>query len=211
MGGPATASNDAPHAPPASSSSSSTWADTPYRLIAETGKLKRNDIPSGHCCTEVALEMALVHNVILRAFNSIYNQAPHVPPSRQRAFLTYNDVAFHFLQHHHKTEETDFFVKIEQITPSMKGFWDRALEQHHAFEQGAKVYKDWLDAVRRGEAEYDGKHLQSLIDGFMPTLHQHLFDEIEMLINLSVLDSQELHNFFEAFKKRAIAGVDPFR
>jgi len=181
----------------------------PYALIPTTGKGSRPDVPESHACVRVAVEMAMIHNVILRAINSIHQQAPYVPLAQQNAFVRYNTVVFGALSHHHDNEERFFFPELDELLGT-KGFAQSAVEQHHAFEAGAQDYKAWLDKVEAKQAPYHAEKLRSLLDGFMPILRQHLVDELELLLDLKSLDSDRLATFAQEFQKGAVKGVDPF-
>ena len=65
------------------------WVDTPFALFKIHGQ------PSGPVCANpgvlsVAIEMANVHNVLLRPLNATYHQAPFVElPSDVADFMLY--------------------------------------------------------------------------------------------------------------------------
>lgn len=73
--------------------------------------------------------MALVHNVIIRGYNSIYQQAPRIHQHDVRDFIGYclawNDMV---LNHHH-SEETILFPLLEQGA-GVPGLMDTDKDEH---------------------------------------------------------------------------------
>lgn len=73
--------------------------------------------------------MALVHNIIIRGFNSIYLQAPKVKQDDVVDFLHYCQ-AWHVLMiGHHDSEESILFPGIEEAT-GVKGIMDADVQEH---------------------------------------------------------------------------------
>ena len=68
--------------------------------------------------------MALLHNLMLRAFNSSYNQCLGVRPATEdaRNFLHYNQVLYEQIQEHHDHEEKVLFPALEKLT-GQKALW----------------------------------------------------------------------------------------
>jgi hemerythrin-like domain-containing protein len=79
--------------------------------------------------TKGASHMALIHNAILRGFNSIYQQAPHVKPTDHADFIGYSLAWFTFVKGHHDDEEANLFPKVEEVL-GKKGIWDDTLKEH---------------------------------------------------------------------------------
>lgn len=127
----------------------------------------------------MGLEMVTVHNCLIRGINSIYLQCINVERSSASipAFIKYASVWGRVLSLHHTTEEKWIFPEIEEITGE-RGIMDASVQQHHAFEEGVKAYTDYLKNADTGEEKYDGAKLKTIIDSFMPSLRQHLQDEI---------------------------------
>lgn len=59
--------------------------------------------------------MALLHNSILRGYNSIYLQAPHIQEADKAAFIGYSLTWFKFVKSHHDDEEETLFTKVEEL------------------------------------------------------------------------------------------------
>lgn len=184
------------------------WADTPYALLPMPGQ------PGAPTCANpdvlaTCIEMANVHNLLLRGLNSIYLQAPHVTkPADIADLLFYTHAWTGTVHHHHSLEEKIFFPQMEVLAKEagLEGVtMEGNVEQHHAFERGLEETKKWVEEVRAGKQEYDGKKLVAYIDSFAPTLTQHLHDEIETLVKLDKCDGKKVKN---ALKETAEAGLD---
>lgn len=59
--------------------------------------------------------MALLHNSILRGYNSIYNQIPHILDADKGDFVGYSLTWHKFVKSHHDDEEANLFAKIEDL------------------------------------------------------------------------------------------------
>lgn len=73
--------------------------------------------------------MALVHNVLIRAYNSIYLQATRVRPEDVADFLHYCLAWYMMLKGHHDGEEEVYFPGIEKAT-GVKGIMDSEVHEH---------------------------------------------------------------------------------
>ena len=74
--------------------------------------------------TTGATHMALLHNSILRGYNSIYLQAPHVQEADKAAFIGYSLTWFKFVKSHHDDEEETLFTKVEELLNDKEVFAD---------------------------------------------------------------------------------------
>jgi hypothetical protein len=124
--------------------------------------------------------MAVLHNGIIRGLNSIYLQAPHLSPSDHADFILYCQGWSGLLHAHHHGEETMVFPEIEAKT-GVAGIMEINVSQHHAFQAGLDAFDQYLLTP---PAEFSGKRLVELIDGFAPVLVQHLAEEIPTLVAL---------------------------
>ncbi|KAF2259918.1 hypothetical protein CC78DRAFT_536757 [Lojkania enalia] len=151
--------------------------------------------------------MALVHNCIIRALNSIYLQAPHIQPSDHKSFIAYCLAAHDGLQAHHDGEEEFFFPKIEHIT-GRKGLMDGNVQQHEAFHSGFHAWGQWLQDARSGKTEFDGEKCVALMDAFVAPLSTHLADEIPTLLALSQFGaSLDLKSLSKAEGDKVMGGL----
>jgi len=73
--------------------------------------------------------MALLHNAVLRGFNSVYLQAPHVLPQDYADFVGYSLAWYRLVKSHHDDEEAELFPKVEHVL-NEKGIWDETLHEH---------------------------------------------------------------------------------
>jgi hypothetical protein len=159
------------------------YADHPYPLIPTPTSLKLGKGEKTDIFDDVASTMALVHNMMIRGLNAIYLQAPHILPSDAKPFCQFA-IRWHTLIHiHHAGEEEDLFRNIEEMAGE-KGIMDSNVEQHHAFHEGLAEFRAYVTACAVGKETYDGGKLVRIIDGFGPTLVEHLGDEIPSLENL---------------------------
>jgi hemerythrin-like domain-containing protein len=65
--------------------------------------------------TTGATHMCLLHNSILRGYNSIYQQAAHVQDADKAAFVGYALTWYKFVKSHHDDEEETLFTKVEEL------------------------------------------------------------------------------------------------
>jgi hemerythrin-like domain-containing protein len=79
--------------------------------------------------TTGATHMAHIHNAILRGYNSIYLQAPHVTHEDKSEFVGYAQAWFRFVKTHHDDEEKELFPAVEAIIGT-KGIWKETHEEH---------------------------------------------------------------------------------
>jgi hemerythrin-like domain-containing protein len=127
--------------------------------------------------------MALAHNILIRGLNSIYRQAPYVKPEEQKDFVGYAQNFVNVLSVHHASEEESFFPDVEKMSGEA-GVMEKNVEQHHEFHDGLHELQDYLGKVADGVKTYDGQYLVKVIDGFGPSLSQHLAEEIQCLLEL---------------------------
>ena len=183
---------------------------TPFSLISETGALQRTDIPAEHAVVHIAQQMALIHNTILRALNSSYNQCLAVKAGTSDAddSLFYNQRIFNMLHEHHMDEEERMFPAIEELA-GVRGLMDQNIEQHKAFEGGVERFREYV--YSRSMKDYDGLELQGLIDGFGSVVTIHLHDEIPSLLGLKNLNSAELMTIWNTGERAAHSRVDQYK
>jgi hemerythrin-like domain-containing protein len=81
--------------------------------------------------TEFASHMALVHNIIIRGYNSMYLQAPKVKAADAHDFLHYCQAWYEFVVGHHDSEESVLFPGIEKAT-GVEGIMDGDVQEHGA-------------------------------------------------------------------------------
>jgi hypothetical protein len=76
-----------------------------------------------------ASHMCMVHNSILRGYNSIYHQAPHVTEANRPAFLGYCLAWHKFPKTHTENEDNSLFVNMEDLLGD-KTIFDESHREH---------------------------------------------------------------------------------
>ncbi|KAH8723461.1 hypothetical protein GQ44DRAFT_570743, partial [Phaeosphaeriaceae sp. PMI808] len=136
------------------------WADKPFELVPIPGQ------PGAPSCSNpgllsVCIEMANVHNTLLRGLNSIYLQAPHVSQPVDIADLMLYTKAWAETVHvHHSHEESLFFPRVLELAKEAglaDHLMDQNIDQHHTFEPKLQETLAWAEEVRKGKKEYDSK------------------------------------------------------
>ncbi|EUC33856.1 hypothetical protein COCCADRAFT_95040 [Bipolaris zeicola 26-R-13] len=187
------------------------WADTPFALLKIPGT-PGAPTSSNPGILHVCIEMANVHNLLLRGLNSIYNQAPFVTlPGDISDLMLYTTAWADTIHHHHSAEETLFFPQVEALAKAAGQECDMAgnVAQHQGFEGGMAEMVAWAKRVRDGEVQYDAEVLKGLIDGFAPLLTQHLHEEIETLVGLEKCDGEEVRRAMKETADEGAKTADP--
>ncbi|KAI6083720.1 hypothetical protein F4821DRAFT_185091 [Hypoxylon rubiginosum] len=159
------------------------YTDTPLAAIHtpefETGK--KNPF------TLEASKMVISHNSFIRGFNSIYQQAPRVPPADKLDFAQYA-IAWHdCMEAHHRYEEDDFFPNVDKAA-GKSGLMDFAVHEHAAFHDGLERFKTYL--VKEG-GSFSASELIAIMDSFKDPLHSHLKAEPPAIAALAKYDTPE--------------------
>jgi hypothetical protein len=76
--------------------------------------------------------MAHIHNAILRGYNSIYLQAPHISDVDKPAFIGYALTWFRFVKSHHDSEEFELFPKVEDML-HRNDIWGVTHDEHRMY------------------------------------------------------------------------------
>lgn len=161
----------------------------------------------------VAIEMANVHNLLLRGLNSIYLQAPMViEPTDIADFMLYIKAWVDTVHHHHLAEESMLFPEIEKIAQEAKGIenvMSANISQHHLFESKLIETAKYAQDVSDKKEKYDSKRLKMLIDEFAPVLTQHLHEEIETLLKLEDYDGTKISKAMKDCAEEGGRTADP--
>jgi hemerythrin-like domain-containing protein len=86
--------------------------------------------------TKGASHMALLHNAILRGYNSIYQQAPYVQQADKSDFVGYALTWHKLVKTHHDDEEATLFTKVEELLDD-KNLWEHTHQEHGAYCSGS--------------------------------------------------------------------------
>jgi len=124
-----------------------------------------------------AVDMSLIHNVFIRALNSIHRTAPIIKNKDKVAFAGYCLTFAQLVHEHHHTEEEIIFPFLQK-----KIDMDHNLEQHAKFATQIRAFEDHMTNVQRKREEYDAEKVVKLLDEFGDHLVEHLHDEVRGLI-----------------------------
>ncbi|EOA90476.1 uncharacterized protein SETTUDRAFT_167316 [Exserohilum turcica Et28A] len=152
------------------------WADTPCKLVTTPQyATKKTDIFSTG-----ATHMAHIHNAILRGFNSIYLQAPHVLDADKAPFLGYALTWYRFVKSHHDDEEEELFPAVARVLGDER-VWRETHREHEAFLDGLAQYEDYLNSVSGTPSAFNGTQLQAIMALFQEAFCTHFHSEISTI------------------------------
>lgn len=151
--------------------------------------------------------MALVHNCIIRALNSIYIQAPHIPVSQHQNFTRYCIATAQGLSAHHDGEEKTFFPALERLTGET-GLMDANVQGHRDFDTAFGAWAVWLESCAAAKQGFSAETCRSMMDSFMPPLAAHLAAEIPTLLSLSRFgDALDLRGLMQKEGEEVMGGM----
>lgn len=157
--------------------------------------------------------MANVHNLILRGLNSIYLQADKLSdPADIADFMLYTKAWNDTVHHHHWTEETFFFPRIEELAIAAglgAGIMSRNKEQHREFDAALHDLKTYVEEGIAKTRAFDAKEFLGLVERLAPVLRQHLHDEIDTLIGLEKCDGKGVKKALQAAADEGAKTADP--
>ncbi|RKU43491.1 hypothetical protein DL546_003705 [Coniochaeta pulveracea] len=160
-------------------STSKQWADGPMKLVTTPQyQTKKTDI-----FTTGATHMALLHNSILRGYNSIYNQALLVQEADKADFVGYCLTWYKFVKSHHDDEEQNLFTKIEELLQDKTVFADTH-QEHEAFLAGLAEYNTYLTTLP-SPLSFSGTELKRIMDSFHKPFEDHFHSEISTIAALA--------------------------
>lgn len=153
----------------------------------------------------MAEDMTIIHNLLIRILNTVYLQCVNVErsPADVQDFVSYAIEWANMVEHHHHIEEEQVFPEIEELA-GVPGLMQANVAQHEAFTGGLHEYMGYLVKVQKNEEAYSGEKLKGIIDSFMPTLRQHLSDEIDTLLKLAEYDC-DWDDWFQKLMKKLLA------
>ncbi|KAI1401119.1 hypothetical protein F4819DRAFT_459259 [Hypoxylon fuscum] len=158
------------------------WADAPIALVATPQyETKKTDI-----FTTGATHMALLHNAILRGYNSIYQQAPHVAsPTDKADFVGYARTWHKFVASHHDDEEAVLFPQVAAVLGNDTSVWAATHAEHEAFLGGLAAFATYLRSVEARPAEFRGETLVNIMQNFQQPFADHFHREIATIAQLA--------------------------
>lgn len=144
--------------------------------------------------------MALLHNAIIRGFNSIYIQAPHVERNDISSFIGYSQTWYRFVKSHHDDEEENLFTKIEELLNDktvfaethgehgMSIFSNRQRSNYlceaESFMSGLLEFDKYLSTLPHTSA-FSSDELLRIMDSFREPFQHHFHHEIQTIASLS--------------------------
>ena len=82
------------------------------------------------------------------------------------------------------------------------------LEQHHAFEEGLKMFGEYVYGVKA--EEWDSQSFKGILDSFTLPLTKHLREEIPTLLALDRFGGEKLQGAWDDLEKMIVKGpMDP--
>jgi hypothetical protein len=127
--------------------------------------------------------MALVHNALIRGFNSIYVQVPYIRDEVKSDFIGYSLTWAKFATSHHHDEEDNLFIKVAELLQD-NNIWTETHKEHEAFIDGVKLFETYLTSLPDKKA-LSPERLISIMDSFREPLGHHLHSEVTTIANLS--------------------------
>ncbi|OAA81282.1 Protein kinase-like domain protein [Akanthomyces lecanii RCEF 1005] len=161
------------------SAPASQWADAPIPLVATPQHLTgKTDL-----FTAGATHMALVHNAMIRGFNSIYQQAPYIDDELSSDFVQYSLTWASFVTSHHHDEEDNLFDKVSDLLDD-KTVWAETHKEHEAFIDGVVQFERYLKGLSK-PTELSVDELLRIMDSFRAPLDDHLHSEVQTISSLA--------------------------
>lgn len=161
------------------------WADQPCKLI-QTPQYTTNKTD---IFTAGATHMTHIHNAILRGYNSIFLQAPHVKDEDKAAFIGYALTWYRFVKSHHDDEEAELFPKVTGILHSTdEQVWGEIHKEHRSFLDGLATYEKFLSTLA-SPTNFDGNELCKIMTTFQAPFEHHFHSEISHIASLVDLPS----------------------
>ncbi|KAF2641954.1 hypothetical protein P280DRAFT_489333 [Massarina eburnea CBS 473.64] len=184
------------------------WETTPIPLIPTPYHLTR--APDQY--TSAASDLALLHNTLIRALNSIYIQAPHVPVPQYANFVKYSLAAHAALTAHTRFEQALFSPEPEHA-PAEPGLVDATDgEQRRGFVVGVAAWGNWLRSIGERKNNFSGDMCVALMDDFVASVARHFRDGVEMVRvgekkRVVAARKREIGRFLGGLGKRSVLPV----
>lgn len=195
----------------------SPWADGPLALIPTPVFLTKkvldvfsnynravqsNTILQHDMFTKGASHMCMVHNSILRGYNSIYHQASHVAVGDKTDFVGYCLTWHKFLDTHAHNEENGLFQWVEELLQD-KTIWQESNEEHSRsqssceshgtdeltggldeFMPGIDKFHEYLVSLK-SPSDFSGAQLLEIMTSFQDSFEAHMRSEITTIAQLA--------------------------
>ncbi|GJN70276.1 hypothetical protein PLIIFM63780_003135 [Purpureocillium lilacinum] len=206
------------------------WADHPMKLVpvpATQPELQQPGV-KGDVLITAAQHMALLHNALIRGYNSIFLQAPHVLAPGEAAaanndnsdsgsgsgsgsaeedeneaahFVGYARTWVKFLQNHHDDEEEVLFPELAAILKD-ETLWGDMKKEHESFLEDLRALDTHLAHLSANASAYSPGPLLQHLSALRAPLEQHLHHEVTLLASLATHPSAPARDSFAG----AVAG-----
>lgn len=146
--------------------------------------------------------MALVHNAMIRGFNSIYQQAPLVLEDHKAAFVGYTQTWARFVQYHNEEEEATLFNKVSAVLED-ESIWTRTRKEQEAITKSVGTLQTYLFKLAHPH-NVTSERLIKLLDEIKPDLEKHMHNEVKTIANLAKHPRAPLEGTPEAVKAKNV-------
>ncbi|KAJ6442822.1 maintenance of telomere capping protein 1 [Purpureocillium lavendulum] len=169
------------------------WADHPMKLVSVPTALTPQQQAAGakdDLLTTAAQHMALVHNSLIRGYNSIFLQAPHVAghddgeEDLAAHFVGYAQTWVKFLKGHHDDEEAVLFPEMVSMLQD-ETLWTDMYKEHESFLGDLDALDAHLTHLSANASAYQPGPLLKLLDALRAPVEQHLHHEVTLLASLA--------------------------
>lgn len=125
--------------------------------------------------------MVIVHNIILRGFNSMAYYSGDVEPQTTRfdSFLGYCNEVIQFLHEHHSMEEDMYFPFLENKLGA--GTMAGNIDGHERFRVPLESLEDLVTKLRAGQTTWDIGSFRAAVSDLTSLLREHLAEEIDTI------------------------------
>lgn len=127
--------------------------------------------------------MALVHNSMIRGFNSIYQQAPYIDQKLASDFISYSLTWAAFVTSHHHDEEDNLFAKVSGVLRD-DTVWAETQKEHDSFIEGVTEFQSYLESLAKSKG-FSADKLIQIMDSFREPLGHHLRSEVDTIAALA--------------------------
>jgi len=183
------------------------WADEPFELIETPEFAAKNTKSPDADYIKAASFMTLMHNILIRGMNSIYNQAPFVAEADLADFVAYSGVFCEVLDNHTRGEEVHMFPEIEKAT-GQQGLMSFNTSEHDQITPHLLALKTYLQTPHT-PTTFSATHLQSLLTTLSVPLLSHFRSEIPEITALSRFGSSlPILKIFNASGKKMTEELD---
>ncbi|KAK3989995.1 hypothetical protein QBC44DRAFT_326456 [Cladorrhinum sp. PSN332] len=155
------------------------WADAPMKLVTTPQfQTKKTDI-----FTSGATHMALLHNSIIRGYNSIWHQAVGLREQDKADFVGYSLAWYKFVKSHHDDEEDNLFTKISGLLQDDTIF-EETHKEHESFLAGLADFEKYLSGLKN-PSDFSGDELRRIMASFQEPFENHFHSEISTIAKFS--------------------------